>query len=176
MHEAQVLSLQYCLFFKECSNYLTLSEADREKDFVSGNIRGCDDTLSKNWYRFTGAAGTQMPTQAVPRRACGTSSSGWLSGTHPREVDGIVERTVCFTDFENTCRWTKTIRVRNCTDFFVYELVPVDFCNLRYCGDDLNSKRISVYNFPMKISDKKLRRFDPQRSFSSMIKSFSINL
>ncbi|XP_068718113.1 high choriolytic enzyme 2-like [Montipora capricornis] len=119
-----------------CStNYATLSEANRERDY--GGSNNCDKPLRRRWYRFTGAAGTQMANSSVPRLSCGTHAPGWLRGSHPRIAEGVVQRTVCFTNFGNTCRWKRQIRVVNCLNFYLYKLVPVPFCRLRYCGDDL---------------------------------------
>ena len=126
--------------------YISLSQSSREKD--SGRGQGCDRSLStRRWYRFTGAAGTQMPTEPVPRLSCGTHAPGWLNGVHPAVIDGSVSRTVCFADFGNECRWKRTIAVVNCSSFYLYKLVPIGFCKLRYCGDDLQGKNpVIVFN------------------------------
>ncbi|KAK3731079.1 hypothetical protein QZH41_007969 [Actinostola sp. cb2023] len=89
----------------------------------------------KKWYRFTGTAGSAMPTKCVPGRHCGTHAPGWLSGSHPTQAEGMVTRKVCFTWGNNCCRWNNSIRVRNCGEFYVYELGKTPLCNLRYCGN-----------------------------------------
>ncbi|KAK3736078.1 hypothetical protein QZH41_006891 [Actinostola sp. cb2023] len=89
----------------------------------------------KKWYRFTGAAGSAMSTKCVPGRHCGSHAPGWLSGSHPTQAEGMVTRKVCFTWGNNCCRWNNSIRVRNCGEFYVYELGKTPLCNLRYCGN-----------------------------------------
>ena len=133
-----------------CSRYSNLTEFDREMENRDPRLVGkCDRALPKTWYRFTGAAGTQMPTQVVPINQCGTHATGWLSGGHPTVAEGIVMRKVCFhwagrdrrrRRFDNPCQWSVDTRVKNCGAFFVYELSPTPRCSLRYCGDNMISK------------------------------------
>ena len=94
----------------------------------------CDSMMHKDWYRFTGAAGSEMPQSCVPTYHCGTHAPGWLNGEHPTVADGIVTREVCYHWSNNCCRWKNNIRIRNCGKFYVYELVKPPACSLRYCG------------------------------------------
>ncbi|XP_062892816.1 mucin-5AC-like [Mobula hypostoma] len=48
----------------------------------------------------------------------------WLNGPHPNVGEGEVTRTVCFTVGEDTCYQSLEIRVKNCSDYFVYWLKP----------------------------------------------------
>ena len=130
--------MMHGIFFSGCSGYKLLSDSDREKDYNRAQVK-CDNRLPKAWYRFTGAAGRQMPTGVVPRNHCGTHAPGWLSGGHPTVAQGIVTRRVCFHWTRSSCQWSRIIRVQNCGAFFVYELQPTPTCRLRYCGDDLRS-------------------------------------
>ena len=95
----------------------------------------CDTPFTKQWYKFEGGAGTQMPDQVVPTYHCGTLAPGWLSGSHPTEAEGIVQRKVCFHWSGNPCFRYRYIRVRNCGGYYVYELGPTPSCYLRYCGN-----------------------------------------
>jgi len=95
----------------------------------------CDNNLPFGWYRFRGAAGTQMATSCVGQYRCGTVYPGWLSGSHPSVADGAVHATVCFHWYYYCCLWSTSIRVRNCSGFYVYELGPTSNCNSRYCGN-----------------------------------------
>ena len=88
------------------------------------------------WYRFTGAAGTRMPTSCVTFKRCGGKRPGWLSGGHPKKVDGRVSRKVYFCSF-NDCKFrSKTIQVRNCGSYYVYYLSAVGSSSncYRFCG------------------------------------------
>ena len=99
-----------------------------------GNVQ-CDNSLPLGWYRFRGAAGTEMPTSCVGQNRCGTHAPGWLNGLHPSAADGIVRATVCFHWSNQCCLWSINIRVRNCSGFYVYELGPTPGCHYRYCGN-----------------------------------------
>ena len=66
---------------------------------------------------------------------CGAEYQGWLNGTHPEEDEKEVNRTVCFSRYNNcTCDYPKAIKVRNCGQYYVYLLNGVPKCNQRYCG------------------------------------------
>ncbi len=120
----------------ECHNYKTLSEADRAQGNVLQDNKRCDQLdLTTGWYRFQGAAGDQIPDKCVDTNRCGTSSPGWLSGAHPTVAEGVVTRKVCYHWWDNCCFWSNNIKVKNCSDFYVYELQKPPFCDLRYCGN-----------------------------------------
>ncbi|KAL9987886.1 hypothetical protein ACROYT_G002264 [Oculina patagonica] len=118
----------------ECFNFTILDEFDRAKGY-KGVINKCDRSLLKGWYRFQEFAGKQMPDACVAPDRCGTQAPGWLSGGHPTVAQGAVQRRACFSWYSGCCRWSTSIRVRNCGAFYVYELPPTPNCNLRYCGD-----------------------------------------
>jgi len=121
-----------------CLSYKTLNEDDRAVDYFSYHTMKCDANLPQVWYRFTGRAGTVMPTQCVPKMHCGTLSPGWLNGKHPTMDEGMVERMICFTKDDDCCFWYSQVLVRNCSDFIVYRFgqfpAAQHSCSLRYCG------------------------------------------
>ena len=119
----------------ECYSYGYLDDFTRAQSFYDGYY-GCDDNLQFGWYRFGGAAGSQMASSCVAEYRCRTHAPGWLSTPHPSENDGIVSGTVCFNWVGNCCLWSTNIRIRNCGRFYVYELrPPTAGCHLRYCGN-----------------------------------------
>ena len=122
----------------DCSNYSTLSDADRKRTHVTPqNSEGvCDDWLPEGWYRFVGAAGTKMPTTRVPAYRCGTDFSGWLNGAHPTVEDGEVQRPVCFSGRPSGCKYSNDIFVKNCGSHYIYKLLKLPKCSSRYCGTD----------------------------------------
>ena len=131
------LSIFFPLLHSECYNYSYLTEAERSMGYnnrLNGYLK-CDRFLPFGWYRFDGAAGTEMPTSCVGQFRCGTHAPGWLNGSHPRATNGIVTAKVCFHWVSDCCLWSANIRVRNCSGFYVYELVPLSACYLRYCGN-----------------------------------------
>jgi hypothetical protein len=99
----------------------TAAKCDRSGEFI------------KRWYRFTGNAGTKMPTTCVPSNRCQTHAPGWVNGALPTTNGETVTRKVCFNWSSNCCKWYRNIRIRNCGSFLVFELVPVG-CHSRYCG------------------------------------------
>ncbi|XP_022787084.1 uncharacterized protein LOC111327217 isoform X1 [Stylophora pistillata] len=122
----------------ECYNHSYLQDAERGMGHYNGYYGNVDcdyHTLQSGWYRFLGAAGTEMPTSCVGRYRCGTSVTGWLNGQHPSVADGIVYVQVCFHWSSSCCLWSTYIRVRNCSGFYVYELVPLSICDSRFCGN-----------------------------------------
>ncbi|XP_020618027.1 uncharacterized protein LOC110055930 isoform X3 [Orbicella faveolata] len=133
-------SLRYCgdreqapTSAPECTFYQVLDRRDRAQGYIG--VGKCDISLAKAWYRFKGRAGKQMPQSCVPKHRCGTHAPGWLDGQHPTMSEGAVKRKVCFHWSNSCCRYSSSIRVRNCGAFYVYELDSTGFCSLRYCGD-----------------------------------------
>jgi len=118
----------------ECNNYTVNTEADRSVLFPRGHSTyKCDRTLVPGWYRFNGTAGSKMPSYCVPKSMCNTDATGWLNGVHPTLQEGVVSRTVCFHWSSKCCNWAVTIQLRNCGQFFVYNLINPGHCQLRYC-------------------------------------------
>ncbi|KAK3717103.1 hypothetical protein QZH41_016134 [Actinostola sp. cb2023] len=121
-----------------CRGYRMLSSRDRSQLVPRGNVLKCDrrtEIINGQWYRFSGAAGTRMPTSKVPINRCGTHAPGWMVGPHPSSAQGIVNRKVCFHFFGRPCQWSQNIQVRNCGAFYVYRLYKTPTCWLRYCGN-----------------------------------------
>ena len=108
--------------------------------FADENVVKCDQNEQDGikfpgWFRFTGETGEQMPEKCVPSGRCGTKGTGWLNGAHPRPQDGVVTREVCYHTEGNCCKLKNNIKVRNCGEFYVYELQKPPACDLRYCGN-----------------------------------------
>ena len=119
---------------EKCYGYTWLNESSRNKN--SEMAANCDNELS-GWYRFGGGAGIQIATSCVPANKCGTNVAGWMNTAHPTVADGKVTRYVCFSWDGNCCHWSKSIRVVNCGQYYVYELISTiagNPCYLRYCG------------------------------------------
>ena len=122
--------------FDACRHYVSLSDRERAAGVPRGNTLKCDQKdLDVKWYRFTGAAGTQMPTSCVPKHYCGTHAPGWLAGSRPTRVGQVVNARVCFHWGSNCCNWNANIQIKRCNGFYVYKLVKTPVCWLRYCGN-----------------------------------------
>ena len=139
---AVVLTLFSAPFPAECSSYTTLNSPDRAvtSTFDTNRCDSIDLSSIPKWYRFSGAAGTMMPTEAVPLFRCGTYAPGWMNGKHPSKNEGAVSRKVCFPVYGNVCRLNIQITVRNCGSFYVYKLPRPPTCSLRYCGANAQRK------------------------------------
>ena len=124
-----------------CTNYTILSDATRFINYLNGTQGElCDKYLETKWYRFMGEAGNRMQDHCprTGRFHCQTFLPGWLNGTHPRVVDGEVERQVCFYNVQkmDCCRDSTVVKVKNCGDqYYIYQLKPIttQICS-RYCG------------------------------------------
>ena len=92
------------------------------------------------WYRFQGAAGDRMPDKCVPINHCGTLLPGWLNGAHPTVAEGVVTRTVCYSGGSDCCFVSNTIKVRNCSSYYVYELPSTPRRSSGYCGNAIAGK------------------------------------
>jgi len=131
-----------------CNNYTVLSEADRAQGHLvinASNYRCDRDDLVPGWYRFQGAAGDRMADTCVPERHCGTHYPGWLSGAHPTVAEGVVTRSVCSSYSNICCNWYQNIRIKNCGEYFVYELPRTYYCPARYCGNGIAGKFLRIF-------------------------------
>ncbi|VDI45209.1 Hypothetical predicted protein [Mytilus galloprovincialis] len=95
--------------------------------------------LESGWYRIISKAGERMPTKCIERGfRCGTISSIWMNGTYPvtNETKSV---TACAANYNgDCCAYSHQIKVKNCTIYLVYSLVPVAPCYQAYCfGSEL---------------------------------------
>ena len=129
-----ILKSDFSFVILECNSgvYKTLTEHDRSVSYTG--VVKCDNTLADNWYRITGAAGSQIPIFSVERRHCGTDAPGWMIGEQPTMAEGAVARKVCYHGPDYSCQYSNFILARNCTGFYIYLLPKPPRCNLRYCG------------------------------------------
>jgi hypothetical protein len=119
----------------QCSSYLTISDATRLYTYT-GATSGCDSPTpfgsSPAWVRFSGSSGTMMASSSVTSSNCGTSATGWYSGSYP-SVGGTTTGTACFNWSGNSCWSSTSISVTNCNTFYVYQLPASPCCSCRYC-------------------------------------------
>ena len=149
-----ILLLSFDGAFSQCLNYKILSNETRFIGYVDGTYSKCDSGLATGWYRFMGNAGSKLldynPGLKPNTFGCKTHAAGWLNGQHPSIADGEVSRTVCFIWWQNNnigdpilnCKWSTSIKIRNCGSYFVYYLVPTPVCWLRYCGTGRRGKHL----------------------------------
>ncbi|XP_072347400.1 uncharacterized protein [Scyliorhinus torazame] len=118
-----------------CKNHTVLEQPWRSTNCANTDCSSvqCDNNLLTGWYRFNGPGGSTIPDQLVPVNHCSTSSPGWLNGVHPTLGDGEVTRKVCFHWNGDSCAWNVDIKIKRCSDYFVYYLKKPPFCSLAYC-------------------------------------------
>ncbi|XP_072530492.1 alpha-tectorin-like [Salminus brasiliensis] len=121
--------------FDPCNTYTSLDQPWRANNVTGLNI--CDHYFNWNgWYRlFNHGMNTRMPESCVPTSRCGSYYTLWLNGPHPQIGDGVVTRQLC-GNAGNDCYFfrTTTIQVKACPgNYYVYELLQPDYCNMAYC-------------------------------------------
>lgn len=57
--------------------------------------------------------------------------------------EGIVTGKACFVWANNDCHWNRTIRIKNCRQYFVYQLPPPPAMHLRYCSTKYGKEMIN---------------------------------
>lgn len=59
-----------------------------------------------------------------------------MLGRHPSVVEGVVRRFACFSQKQQCCVYSVSMRVRNCSSFYVYKLdsMPSSSVSFRMCG------------------------------------------
>ncbi|XP_068714953.1 pancreatic secretory granule membrane major glycoprotein GP2-like isoform X2 [Montipora foliosa] len=116
----------------ECASYTVLNGTKRHHMNDAG-FSYSDHNLIKSWYRFQGNGYTRMVDRCISYYHFGGRTPGWLKGGHPSLADGIVQRTACFHIRNNCCNYRRAIRVRNCGDYYVYELRATRSSGHVYC-------------------------------------------
>ncbi|XP_038641683.1 uromodulin-like [Scyliorhinus canicula] len=122
-----------------CVNHKVLDQPWRSVKCLNQNCSDwqCDSGIVAGWYRFNGSGGSIIPETVVPINHCSTRATGWLNGVHPTPGDGEVTRRVCFHWSGNICQWTQEIKIKRCSDYFVYDLQETAHCYLAYCTGTL---------------------------------------
>ena len=130
----------------ECVNFTTLSDMSRSR-FFSNNVTTDSDVYLKNWFAFNGSAGDLIATSCVASNRCGTSVPGWMLGRHPSVVEGVVRRFACFSQKQQCCMYSVSLRVRNCSFFYVYKLdsMPSFSVSFRMCGAGIEGTANTIW-------------------------------
>ena len=85
------------------------------------------------WYRFTGKAGTMMPEKSPGTDHCGTGAPGWVNGRHPATPGEEIQVQICF-EWGIICWRSTNATIRNCGNYFLYNLPETPDCDSAYCG------------------------------------------
>ena len=121
-------------------NHVTISDIRRRTENIVSSNYMCDYGFIKDdgWYRFKSAAGNQMPTTNPGLFRCGTYVPIWFKGTHPNNVNDVVNAQACaaapFVQ-PSGCGISYDIKVVKCQgDFYLYQLKEPRQCSLAYCA------------------------------------------
>ena len=126
-----------------CHSYKELREFQRSQYYRLSELEyaKCDSQLLTSWYRFRGRAGLRMPDYCVKTGSCGTHAPGWFQGAHPTVSGAVSSGKVCFSWWrKGCCYWYMNVKVKKCSDFYIYQLPETLGCDLYYCGDGAPGK------------------------------------
>ncbi|XP_075422142.1 uromodulin-like isoform X2 [Ascaphus truei] len=136
-----------------CFNHTTLNQPWRS---MSSSYGYYCDSGTFGWHRFIGSGGIRMPEVCVPTYSCGTTAPMWLSGSHPRPMDGIVNRTACAHWGDYCCLWSTDVQIKACPGgYHIYKFRGAPSCSLGYCTDPA-----TVDDFCACADDEECRRFN----------------
>lgn len=113
-------------------NYEILNDWERSVNNAYGNL--CDFSLSDGWYRPISLVGNTMPTECpVNGFRCGTSVPIWMNGSYPL-LGETVDVVACASHYHGDCCVDAyDIQVKNCGEYYVYNLKQTVGCRQAYC-------------------------------------------
>ena len=118
----------------QCTSYTTNTDFTRNVGYTG--CCWCDSVITAGWYRFSGAAGTQLITSPVTIYSCGTDYPGWFNGSLPTTAGATTSGFVCINYIGYICYIPYSITsilATNCGSFYVFYLTPMTACSTRYC-------------------------------------------
>ncbi|CAC5420228.1 unnamed protein product [Mytilus coruscus] len=120
-----------------CTSHFTMQDQEKRSavyQFEFGVDTSINDVmLTDGWYRIISSKGDDMPTDPPDMMKCGTWYPIWLNDTLPLVTDGIVSKKVCVRQMETECSNSWNIQIKNCDNYYVYNLVSSDIENSAYC-------------------------------------------
>lgn len=176
----------YCFGFNlNCPPLDPCEDIDREEDLIDDGSRSpycssagpslCDQNVS-GWYRVLDSDKSKelaLPQFCPESGSCGTDSPIWLNDSYPEVADGIVVKTVCVRSTNSCCETSFTIKVKNCSSYYSFNLTNVPMCNQRYCFgqyacDTTTSLLTSLSMMPLQTTSEKILIAHRSRNGQSM--------
>lgn len=113
-------------------NYEVLNDWERSVNNAHGSL--CDFSLSNGWYRPISLVGNTMPTECpVNGFRCGTSVPIWMNGSYPL-LGETTDVVACASHYNSDCCVDAyDIQVKNCGEYYVYNLKKTVGCRQAYC-------------------------------------------
>ena len=141
---AYVVTISTGLGVSYCNNvkYITIDDPRRSTAYNSSVQKLCDRSIIQNnaWYRFSSEAGGEIPTTKPVPGSCGTVVPIWMNGFHPTVQEGTVTRKACVNvphQYPFGCGSSYSIKVRNCSGYYIYQLKTPLGCYYGYCAGRL---------------------------------------
>ncbi|VDI76668.1 Hypothetical predicted protein [Mytilus galloprovincialis] len=144
-----------------CRDYVELD--DWRRSVSNGDTyQLCDTFLVPGWYRVISQAGQEMPTECIRGGfRCGTTDTVWMNGTFP-DAEEVKNVTACASDYnDNCCANSYDIQVKNCSGYYVYNLVPTKSCPQAYCFG---------YELPCPLGETSPTNFTPGCKYDACLK------
>lgn len=120
----------------QCTSYVLNTDGTRNIAYMGCCYCDTFGSISTGWYRFSGAAGTQLVTAPVSINKCGTNYPGWFNGSLPSTVGATTSGMVCANYNGDLCYSSysvSSVMATNCGSFYVFYLLGMPYCNTRYC-------------------------------------------
>ena len=134
--------LSVCRSLDPCLNHQVIDDPYRSTGYQiqPGDSPICDEKLKVGWYKFINEVGGNLPEHIVNPHHCGTVAPIWMRGVHPSVADNVVDRFACvnFNGLFQGCLTAIPIKVKNCSDNYVYYLRPPHGCAMGYCAGMLS--------------------------------------
>ncbi|KAM4632021.1 uromodulin-like [Discoglossus pictus] len=123
-----------------CLNNTVLNQPWRSTSYKSYYYGGYSDYWLNGWYRFMGSGGIRMPETCPSSYSCYADYQVWLNGSHPHQVDGIVNRTSCTNYYGTCCYWSREVQIKACSGgYHVYKFQGTPVWSSVYCTDPATS-------------------------------------
>ena len=148
-----LLFIHFCESLPQCDGifYNVINDPRRSTAFVTDPKQYiCDRSIMQDnaWYRFSSEAGSEMATETPERGRCGTYIPIWMNGSHPNVIEGTVTRKACaavpISSVDPNCSVSYSIKVRNCSGYYIYRLKKIRQCYMAYCAGRLVESTVCV--------------------------------
>lgn len=148
-----LLFVHLCESLPQCDGifYNVINDPRRSAAFVTDPKHYiCDRSIIQDnaWYRFSSEAGGEMATTTPERGRCGTYIPIWMNGSHPNVTEGTVTRKACaavyISSVSPNCSISYSIKVRNCSGYYIYQLKKIRQCYKAYCAGRLAGSTVCV--------------------------------
>ncbi|KAL4224569.1 hypothetical protein ACF0H5_015270 [Mactra antiquata] len=117
-----------------CFDYMELNDTTLTTDYIAPDIANitCPTFKPLKWYRYTGTDDGLLTNQCPTGLQCGSNQQVWINDTFPTVDEGERLTKLCIHTGSSCCSATRLIKMKNCTNYMVYFLIPTPKCT-NYC-------------------------------------------